>query len=46
MENCINSNCIDEVSIPQKQYNLVIRRVTNFLNTFTIEGAEELSKTK
>ncbi len=46
MENCINCTCIDEVVIPQRHYNSITKRVANFLSTFTIEGAEELSKTK
>ncbi len=46
MENCITCNCIDEVLASERTKNNLIKRITNFLETFTIEGAEHMSKTK
>ncbi|MEX0313185.1 MAG: hypothetical protein AB3N18_03335 [Allomuricauda sp.] len=46
MENCITCNCIEEVVVAPRPYYSIVQRITNFLTTFIIEGAEELSKIK
>lgn len=46
MEHCINCGCIEEVVVSQRPYSSIVKRIKNFLTTFTIEGAEYLSKSK
>ncbi|MGX1927826.1 hypothetical protein [Flagellimonas sp. 2504JD4-2] len=46
MENCITCNCIEEVVVAPRTYYSIVQCITSFLTTFTIEGAEHLSKIK
>ncbi len=45
MEDCLTSTCVELIE-PKFSEGSFVKRITNFLTNFVVEGAEHLARTK